>query len=80
MVKKKIQKEKKVEKIEKVKKVKKGLKKIPKNTLDNLKVQGLKELCLEYDIVTTKCKVRKDYVDLLLPYAEEDVGNLINSK
>ena len=43
---------------------------IPKNVLDNLKIQGLKELCLKNKVVTTKCKIRKDYVDLLLPYVE----------
>ena len=44
--------------------------KISKNVLDNLKIQGLKELCVKNKVATSKCKVRKDYVDLLMPYVE----------
>ena len=38
------------------------------NNLDNLKVQGLKELCSVFKLKTNKCKYRKDYIDLLLEY------------
>jgi hypothetical protein len=40
-----------------------------KNELDNLKIQGLKDLCKHYNLTTTKCKVRNDYVNLLIPHA-----------
>jgi hypothetical protein len=37
----------------------------PKIDLDDLKVQGLKELCKQHNLDTYKCSVREDYVRLL---------------
>ncbi len=37
------------------------------NELDNIKVQGLKEYCVKFNLNTTKCKVRNDYIELLTP-------------
>jgi Holliday junction resolvase RusA-like endonuclease len=42
-----------------------------KNELDNLKIQGLKDLCKHFDLATTKCKVRNDYINLLIPHATQ---------
>lgn len=42
-----------------------------KNELDNLKIQGLKDLCKHHNLTTTKCKVRNDYVNLLIPHATQ---------
>lgn len=38
----------------------------PKIRLDDYKVPGLKELCNQHNLNTSKCKVRVDYVELLL--------------
>lgn len=43
---------------------------ISRNELDDLKVQGLKDRCVRLKLNTTYCKVRKDYIDLLLPFVE----------
>jgi len=40
--------------------------KIENMCLDNYKVQGLKDLCNEHKLNTSKCKNRNDYVSLLL--------------
>jgi hypothetical protein len=41
---------------------------ITKNELDNLKVTGLKEYCVKLNLNTTKCKLRIDYINLLMPF------------
>ena len=43
---------------------------ISRTELDNLKVQGLKEYCVRMNLNTTRCKVRKDYIDQLLPFVK----------
>lgn len=34
--------------------------------LDGLKIQGLRELCEKNNLNTSRCKLRKDYVELLM--------------
>lgn len=41
------------------------------NDLDNLKVPGLRELCIKLKLNTTRCQYRRDYIKLLKPYIEE---------
>ena len=63
---------KKVGKCMKEKEIEKNkIKKISKNELDNLKVQGLKDYCVQLKLNTTKCQLRKDYIELLLPHVDQ---------
>lgn len=46
-----------------------------KINLDDMKVQGLKQLCKDKGITTTKCKKRDDYIKLLTEHSKQTVKN-----
>lgn len=50
---------------------KESKKRLVKTDLDLLKVSGLRKKCEELNLNTNKCSLRKDYIELLLPYCEK---------
>jgi hypothetical protein len=53
-----------------IKPKKKKLMRIGKNELDNLKVSGLRDYCVKFNLSTAECRYRADYIKLLLPYVD----------